>query len=203
MTISYPVLPPINLNPSSIVLNFANVNGVGVSPYTLQTQVASYGGNGWGIQVSFDPLTREEAAPWIAFLASLRGQFGTFLFGPNTMGLPLGSGPGGNTPRINGASQTGFVLVTDNWPNSTAILKAGDLIQLDYRLYMNLKDVSSDGSGNATLDIWPSLRGHADNTVVVTNNPVGTWRLTTNLIRAVDVPNTELYTIAFEAQEAL
>jgi len=203
VTISYPVIPPNNLAPSSVMLLFDNVNGVGVSPYSRQTQVASYGGDSWGISVGFDPMDREEAAPWIAFIASLRGQYGTFLFGPNTFGEPLGAGPGGNTPRVNGASQTGYVLVTDNWPNSSDILKAGDLIQIDSRLYMNIKDVSSDSSGNATLDIWPSLRGHADNSVIETNNPVGLWRLATNQVRAVDVPNTELYTITFDAVEAL
>jgi len=203
VTINFPVVPPTNLNPSSIQLLFSNVNGVGVSPYSLQTQVASYGGDGWGLAVGFDPMDREEAAPWIAFLASLRGQFGTFLFGPNTFGTPLGAGAGVSTPRVKGASQTGYTLETDGWTLSTEVLKKGDFFEIDSRLYMNLTDATTDGSGEVTLDVWPSLRAPADNALIITSSPVGLWRLTSNLVRAVDVPNTELYTITFEAQEAL
>jgi len=68
-------------------------------------------------------------------------------------------GAGGGTPLVNGASQTGTSLITDGWPNSTAILKAGDLITCANitTVYEITADVSSDGSGNATLTINPPI----------------------------------------------
>lgn len=95
----------------------------------------------------------------------------------------------GSTPLVNGASQNvaysavtqatwSQSLITDGWANSTAVLKAGDVITLagvyavnpvpgdnadgkDAYSYLQqfvvLSDVTSDGSGNATLTISPPI----------------------------------------------
>ena len=95
----------------------------------------------------------------------------------------------GSTPLVNGASQNvaysavtqatwSQSLITDGWANSTAVLKAGDVITLagvnavnpvpgqngvgkDAQSYLQqftvLSDVTSDGSGNATLTISPPI----------------------------------------------
>src|SRR5262249_47491531 len=115
------------------------------------------------------------------FLLALNGPFNNFL-----MGDPIGKtprGPASGTPLVNGGGQTGSTLVTDGWaPSITGILKAGDYIQIVQRLHKVLTDTNSDGSGNATLDIWPSLRdaGPADNTTIITTNTVGLFRLADN-----------------------
>lgn len=189
--------------PSFVRFGFINIVGVGSSPLSLQSQVYDYGGDAWRLEVGFPPLEREDAAPWYAFLASLRGRKGTFLFGPVTMGTPLGAGAGVSTPAVNGAGQSGETLITDGWTNSTLVLKKGDLFSIDNRLYMVLSDATTNGSGEVTLDIWPTLRTHADNALLTTVNPVGTWRLASNVLLATEVPDTEFHNISFEAEEAL
>lgn len=202
MTISYPVVAPTDVvQPSDIKFFFGNVIGVGVSPHTLKSQTYDLGGDAWRIEVSFDPLKREEAQPWMAFLASLRGRKGTFLMSIKAMGTPLGAGTG--TPAVKGANQTGEVLLTDGWTNSTLVLKRGDLFEIDQRLYMTLTDVTSDGSGNASIDVWPSLRSHADNALINVNNPVGTWKLPENIVDGPSISNAPMYNISFIAEEAV
>lgn len=77
-----------------------------------------------------------------------------------------------STPLVNGASQTGTSLVTDGWQVSTDILKAGDVFTIadvyavnpvsgatssSLRQFVSTTDVSSDGSGDATITITPGI----------------------------------------------
>lgn len=82
-------------------------------------------------------------------------------------------GAQGGTPLVNTASQTGASLVTDGWSNSiTSVLKKGDVFTLagvnavnpltyqstgDLQQFVVTADASSDGSGNCTLAISPSI----------------------------------------------
>lgn len=81
-------------------------------------------------------------------------------------------GAHGGTPLVNGGSQTGSSLVTDGWTASAAILKKGDIITIDSvngvnpqsrastnvaRQFVVTADVSADGSGNATIPIYPAI----------------------------------------------
>jgi hypothetical protein len=201
MTISYPLSPPSNRTPSATRWTEVNIVAVQNSAYTLQSQTYEHSGKGWGVEVSFDPMPRDEAQPWIAFLSALRGRKGTFLFGDTLFSTPLGLA--GGTPFTNGANQTGSSLITDGWTINQAILKAGDMFQIDSSLYRNLTDVTSDGSGNATLDVWPSLRAHADNALIVTANPKGTFRLTDNAQVTQSASGDGLYLISFKGEEVL
>lgn len=109
-------------------------------------------------------------------------------------------GAHGGTPLVNGASQTGSSLVTDGWSLSTQVLNKGDIITLagvngvnpqnrqstGARQFVVTADVTSDGSGNATIPIYPAITpstafqtvdvGPADNaaiTVLGTQNSSG------------------------------
>lgn len=87
-------------------------------------------------------------------------------------------GAQGGTPLVNGAGQTGSTLVTDGWSNSTKVLNKGDIIYLgslasgtavqqvnpqnrqptgQYRYFVVTADVTSDGSGNASIPIYPAI----------------------------------------------
>ncbi len=82
-------------------------------------------------------------------------------------------GPLGGTPLVNGASQTGASLVTDGWTAAAASrLKKGDIFTIANVFHVNPQtrqstgvlqqfvvtaDVSSDGSGNLTAAISPSI----------------------------------------------
>lgn len=82
-------------------------------------------------------------------------------------------GPQGGTPLVNGASQSGASLVTDGWTAAAASrLKKGDVFTIagvyavnpqsrqstgSLQQFVATADVSSDGSGNATIPISPSI----------------------------------------------
>jgi hypothetical protein len=79
----------------------------------------------------------------------------------------------GGTPLVNGASQTGASLVTDGWTAAVAVrLKKGDVFTIANVFAVNPQskqqlarlqqfvvtaDSSSDGSGNMTIPIYPSI----------------------------------------------
>jgi hypothetical protein len=83
------------------------------------------------------------------------------------------TGPQGGTPLVNGASQTGASLITDGWTAAAASrLKKGDVFTIagvnavnpitkqltgSLQQFVVTADLSSDGSGNATIAISPSI----------------------------------------------
>lgn len=201
MSISFPLTPPASPGISTIKWYEVNVIGRDVCPYNLKGQTFDWGAAGWGFDCSIDPCHRSEIQPWVAFLSALRGQNGTFIFGSEQWKSPLGAG--GGTPRVNGASQTGLTLITDGWPNSTLVLKAGDMFAIDNRLYRNLTDATTNGSGQVTLDIWPYAKNHADNSVIVIDSPKGLFRLRDNSVITQDEPRSMNVGISFGAAEAL
>jgi hypothetical protein len=202
MTISYPIECPTTLKPGNVRWSVTTAVSLSVSPSTFQTTKYEYDGEGWVLDVSYPPLTRAEAAPFFGFLAALRGQGGTFLFGDTLLRVPQGTGAG--TPLVKGANQIRTkVLQTDGWGASQTVLKAGDFFQIDNRLYMTLTDVESDALGNAGIDIFPKLRNHADNAPLILTDPKGMFRLAGDQQSVVDANNTKLFSIAFQAVEAL
>jgi hypothetical protein len=111
-------------------------------------------------------------------------------------------------PFVNGASQTGDTLVIDGCsPNVTGFLLPGDYIQIGSasatQFYKVLTQVDTDGSGGATLDIWPDLRSSpADNAVVVMANTKGRFRLREN-IQQWQINEISSYGITFDCVEAI
>jgi hypothetical protein len=166
--------------PSSIEWSPQEVVSVNTSPFTGQTQTYDWQASWWEGQVSFPPMNRWASDAWSAFILSLRGQTNVFLMGDPKANLPKGAAMG--TPVVAGAGQTGYQLVTRGWTaNQTSLLIAGDYIQIGYRLYKVLSNASSDGSGNATLAVWPNLRDQpADGTTIITRNCKGLFRLKAN-----------------------
>ncbi len=205
MAISYPIsLPSTDIAKIKLVAN--NIVGVSVSPFTAAQQVYRYSGQYWEADVTLPPMKREVAEYWISFLLKLNGSYGTFLLGDPNGATARGVATG--TPLVKGASQTGNELITDGWTSGvTGILKAGDYIQLGSgstaKLHKVLDDVNSDGSGNATLTIFPDLRSSpADNAAIVVSSPKGVFRLSST--QAIwDVNEASIYGITFGAREAL
>jgi len=200
MAISFPVTPPSAPVHSSIRWIETTISGLTQNPYTLQQTVFEYDGSAWGIEVGFDPMTREEFAPWSAFLSKLRGQVGTFYYGDRLQKTILGAG--GGTPQVNGAGQTEYSLSSKLWPNSTLVLKAGDIFSINNRLYKSLTDVTSNGSGIATIEVWPRLKSHANNTPLILSEPKGIFRMQSTRVDTV-AERTQFFRISFTAIEAL
>lgn len=206
MTISFPVQVPSLTQISAVRFSAVDVVGVGESPFTLSQEIHEHQGKRWGIEVQLVPMVRADAEAWIAFLLMLRGRRGTFELGDPVGQTPRGAATG--SPLVKGASQVGGTLATDGWTAGvTGIVKAGDWIQIGStkRLHKVLQDANSDGSTNATLELWPGPRvgdPPGDNDVITVSGTKGTWRLAANE-RGWDVQVAQVFGLRFAAVEAL
>ena len=140
-----------------------------ISSLTNEVQRRNLSGSFWMAEYSLPPMARSNWSAWQAFFNQLQGRRNTFNgFCPdskNTQGTATG------TPLVNGSTQTGNSLITDGWTVSTSILKAGDFISVGGELKQVSLDVSSDGSGNATITFQPAIRNSpSDNSSIVVSN---------------------------------
>lgn len=206
MATSYPLTLPTVTGIRSVSIRAMNAISVSRSPFTFASQSQAFAGQMWAADISLPPMKRSDAAVWVSWLISLRGQYGTFLMGDPNCTTPQGEA--GGTPIVNGSSQTGEDLAIDGCTVSqTDWLKAGDYIQLgtssSSTLHKVLSDVDTDGSGNATLSLWPHVRtAPADGASVTVSSAVGRWRLDGNQSEW-SVDQAAIYGISFSAVEAL
>jgi hypothetical protein len=209
MAYSYPLTLPTVSGIRSISLRVRNVVGISQSPFTLKQQVISHSGQQWEADISLPPMTRDEGEDWVSFLVKLKGQQGTFLLGDPSGATPRGSAATtAGTPVVNGAGQTGSSLTVDGLPVSVSgYLKAGDYIQLgtasSSTLHKVLNDVTTSASGEASFDIYPSIRtAPADGSSVTVSNAKGVFRLSSNET-SWSISEVELFGISFSAVEAI
>tara|TARA_Y100000114_G_C11718998_1_gene307474 strand:+ start:66 stop:695 length:630 start_codon:yes stop_codon:yes gene_type:complete len=205
---TYPLTFPSTV-PVSTNFRINRMVGVTESIYTGSQQVYQYTGEFWEVDISMPPMRTATARAFVAFLVSLRGQYGSFFVGDFDARTALGTaGSSAGTPLVNGASQTGNSLIIDGATTSqTGYLKAGDYIQIgsgsSQRLHMVIADANTDGSGNATLSIEPALReSPADDTAITVANTKGVFRLSTN-VTGWDTNAASTYGISFSAREVI
>jgi len=209
MAETYPLTFPTQTGVANVEITATDVVAVSESPFNFSQQVVRHAGARWSAMITIPALKREDAEYWNAFLLRLRGQYGTFLLGDPNGATPRGTASGtAGTPRVDGAGQTGNELIIDGLPSSqVGYLLAGDYIQLGSsstaQLYKVLENVTTDGSGGATLNLWPDLRSSpANNATVVVSDAKGVFRLASN--EAVwNIDTGGFYSIAFAAVEAL
>jgi hypothetical protein len=163
--------------PSSIEWDPQEMVAAGPASFTGQVQTYDWQNSWWEAQVSFTPMARLSHDYWTAFISQCRGSSNAFMLGDPKAREPKGSPSG--MPVVAGAAQTGYTLVTRGWsPSKSRLLLVGDFIQIGYRLYKILDRVASDGSGDATLRVWPNLRDQpADGTAIQCANCKGLFRL--------------------------
>jgi hypothetical protein len=170
--------------PSSIEWDAQEAIATNMSPFTGQTQTYDWMNSWLEGQVSFPPMNRYAFDAWSAFVLACRGQLNCFLMGDPKAKLPKGTATG--TPVVGGPGQTGYSLLTRGWTaNTVGIVLPGDYISIPngsiFRLYRVLASVNSDGSGHASIPVWPNLRDQpADGTAIGTRNCVGVFRLASN-----------------------
>ena len=189
--------------PSSIEWDPQEAVAITQSPFTGQTQTFDWQSSWLQGRVSFPPMTRYASDMWSSFIMQCRGQSKAFMLGDPKAKLPKGCAMG--SPVVNGASQTGYSVITRNWSASvTSLLLAGDYIQIGYRMYKVLDNVTSDSSGNATLNIWPNLRDlPADGTTIQTRNCKGLFRLKSNNGNKFSINPSSYGFTGFEIVEAI
>jgi hypothetical protein len=163
--------------PSSIEGDRQEMVSEGPASMTGQVQVYDFMTSWWEAQVSFAPMARLSYDAWTAFIGECRGPLDAFMIGDRTAAIPKGQAEG--VPVVAGSAQTGYSLATRGWaPSTFGQLMVGDFIQVGYRLYHVLDLVNSDGSGHATLKIWPNLRDlPADGTSIKLTACKGLFRL--------------------------
>lgn len=209
MGLNYPLTPPAiaGIGPQDFSMEMVNVVGETESPFTLSQQEQQWPGQRFELEMNLPPLTTSQAEQWISFLGALFGKLGTFLMGdynrPTPQGLMNGA-PVTNGTQLNGLNVLnirGATAGVTNW----AI--AGDYVQITspgnpQRLYKILQNASTDGSGDATLQIFPNIRETlVDGITIVTRNCAGTFRLQANSAKWKTDKN-QIYAVSFKAKEA-
>lgn len=201
---------PTSVQPSQIELAMHDSVAVTQSPWTMQSQTQYYpGADFWTLSVSLPPMTQAQGQVWQGWFGSMRGKLGTFQLGDPAHHLPLGS-PSGSPVLVVDQLVGTTTINTSGWtPSTSNLLAVGDQIQIGYRLHTVCGSsaggqVNSDSSGNAQIEIWPSLRDAYTSApeAIITSGTTGLWMLDSNergwMVSAQDL----LVTISFKAVEA-
>lgn len=191
---TYPLALPTHTGIRNI--SFRSVNAVAYeqSPFTFKGQAQAAAGQMWMADVTLPPMKRDDAEKWVAWLVSLRGQFGTFLLGD-----PVGCSARGTatSASITGSAGSNSVSVS-----MTGTLLAGDWFSIDSGQNQRLYKVTADRSGSGTMYIYPSLRADASGAAADLTTAQGTFRLASNET-SWSVNEAAIYGISFSAMEAL
>ncbi len=173
------------------------------SPLDMTVQTLELTGARWRGEFVLPPTKRPLAAPWYAFLAELNGTAGRFFGFDMGATAPRGTG-GGDSPLVNGASQSGKSLNSKAWTiNQTGLLVPGDFFQVGTELKMVTASVDSDGAGLATISFTPSLRASpADSAAITLNDPVCIMMLDSDDAANWDLNSAAFYSLSFVGIEA-
>lgn len=203
MAITYPITLPATPAPRSFTQSETSFSAMSTSPWSGAQQVQIHQGQFWAFSVEYPPMSDEQARDWAGALAQLNGRFGTFLFGDPRWKTPRGTWAG--SPAIDGAGQSGLTLNLKDF-TAAATGKAGDYFQIGSgsaaRLHRVTQDFTADGSGLASVEIWPRLRGNPfDSDPITTATPHGVFRLASPVLSRSWVPFRN--GISFDMVEAL
>jgi hypothetical protein len=185
MTISFPLSLPSTRAPMHIDWRRQANVGAAQSPFSLTQQTYVWPADCWLAGLAWGTMGVADANDVEAFLLALNGMEGSFLLGDPLRTAPLGTWAG-QSPLVNGASQTGKTLAIDGMTPTTTTGKAGDWFQLGSgstsRLYRLTAPFTANGSGQATLDFWPNLRvSPADNAALTLASAKGLFMLAGNV----------------------
>jgi hypothetical protein len=154
-----------------------DATSVSQSPWSGATSVYNWAAQWWTLSIAFPAMTRAQAQPWQAFLLELQGNTNVFLIGNLIEARPLGS-YAGTGMTFQSATTLNSIVVAGLPASANNLFLPGDSIQIGYRLYKILEAVNSNGTGGATLSIFPQLRDTpAAGTPIITTNTQGLFRL--------------------------
>lgn len=209
MAISYPLSLPTAIGIASIELRALNAVAYSRSPFTFAGVSYEYAGKMWQADITLPPMKRENAEQWIAWLISLKGQKGTFYLGDPAAKTPLGSARDSDTVSTDGITAAGSntIAIKSGPLSQTDYLKAGDYLQIGTgstrQLFKVLADVDTNGTGRATIDVWPDVRSTISSTSAITfEDTKGLFRLASNE-SAFSINEASTYGISFGAMEAV
>mgnify|MGYP003123922863 FL=1 len=204
---TYPLTMPTTPNFVRSEWGIAKAVAQSQSPFTFSTQVHEFTGAKWYSTVTLPPMNRSQASEWQSFFMQLHGSFGTFLMGdPDAKAV---QGTVANTIAVSGNHSIGaYDIAVDGCDTSESqLFKKGDYVQFNSgsasKLHMIIADVASDGSGEATLTIEPSLStAILDNATVTYASPKCVMRMTNNEL-TWSANHISLYGVSFSCEEVL
>lgn len=164
-TITFPSTPKAQ----SMAWRLVMPSQTNISSWTGERQTVSSNRGWWECNLVLPPIVgTNNVNVWRSFIAQARGS-------TNDFKVPVDPTAQSNlvaTPLIKGAGQTGRSLLTDGWPNSSTILRAGEYVTINNQLLQLTADITSNGSGEATIFFEPPVRSApADNAAVEFKNP--------------------------------
>lgn len=169
-----------------------------ISGWTGARQVVASNRGWWECQFMLPPIVgTANFNPWRAFIAQMRGM-------SNDVRIPVdptAQSAIANTMSVNGAGQIGRSIAVDGLPNSTTVLTAGQFVTIGNQLLQLTANVTTNGSGQATLTFEPPIRAApADNAVVEFKNPYALMYFQEEPTYNVD--NAYVYSLSFNLREA-
>lgn len=203
---SYPLTMPTSPNFTTSEWVITRSSSLTISPFTYSQQSVEHGGSMWTTTVTLPPMNREQAVQWQVFFMQLHGRFGTFAMGDPDAKTIRGGCTG--TINVNGSHSVGaYSVAVENTPNSTVIFKTGDYIQFGsgatQKLHMVTADCTSNGSGQATVEIEPPLKSAlANDSAIVYDSAKAIMRMDSNDLMW-NANKVSLYGISFSCSEAL
>tara|TARA_R110002072_G_scaffold100778_1_gene221999 strand:- start:476 stop:1075 length:600 start_codon:yes stop_codon:yes gene_type:complete len=140
-------------------------------------QIISSTNKKWAFSFKLIGLYGVEVRAWRSALTQLCDLGNTFQAPPPDFDGP-GSGYAGPNPLVAGSSQLGLSVNVDGGSLSTQILANGDYFTINGELKVATADVTTDGTGAATIPFYPALRSSPlDNAEVFIDAPFSTFRL--------------------------
>lgn len=175
------------IEPTTTSIELVTNTKMFISPLTGYTQSTSRQGTRWRLQQTFANLQEAERQSMIAFLTRLNGQLHrAAIYDHSYKGSR--ETPGGTVTLSATASAGDTSISTTGWTTGTDVLAPGDLIHVindnsytELKRVVNTSTVTSDGSGNATINIVPEIHSTctSGNSVIYTD-PVGVFLLAEN-----------------------
>jgi hypothetical protein len=203
MAITYPLALPSHTGIAAIELRAVNAVAYSQSPFTFAGQAHAYSGEMWQADITLPPMKRADAEQWIAFLISLRGQYGTFYLGDPTAAAPRGTvSTNSDVNAANGSAGDRTISCTIT---SGETLLAGDYIQIGTTSNRTLHKVLVDATGTGSaqdIEIWPALRESKSSAGVNILNATGKFRLASTQ-HNWSVNEASIYGLTFGAFEAI
>jgi len=176
-----PSLLPLPKRPKLCVFNLVPNSVAHVSKANNATEVYDNEGAYWEFELVIENVKEKDALALDAFIATLRGQVGTFtLFDYRREQLDKDF-----TAFVNGNNQDGNTLNITGLPANKTLLVAGERLTIGSgelaELKMLTQDLISDSAGQATITFESPVRKiPANNTSIYFKQPTGLFRLLDN-----------------------
>ncbi|NSX15976.1 hypothetical protein HTY52_17980 [Cupriavidus taiwanensis] len=175
---------PDDILPASAMFGLQSNTESFVSPLNRATQTVERPGALWKARLTFTTMSLQQQRRLKAVLASLNGMAGRVYLWPHAE-----PGSALYSPLVNGAMTDFKVLPTKSWPASTLVMRAGEYLEVNGELKMVTADVTSNGSGQASVPVAPPFRkAPANNAPITLDKPKAFMRLASDVWEFVSTP---------------